>query len=54
MKASELVERVQALITQHGDHDVFLDVSEHGLKQIEEVDIDVDDTGFMIWAETEK
>ncbi len=53
MKASELIERLQHLVKQHGDHDIFLDVSEHGLKKIEEVDIDVYDTGFMIWAEAE-
>lgn len=51
MKATDLIVRLQHLVKQHGDREIFLDVSEHGLRQIEEIDIDVDDTGIMIWAE---
>lgn len=49
MKATQLIERLQHLVKQHGDMDVLLDVDCHGPHQIGEVDVDTDDTGIMIW-----
>lgn len=50
MKASELIERLKYLVKEHGDSEVLLDVSAHGLKAIEEVDVDAEDTGIIIWT----
>lgn len=49
MKAGVLVERLKYLIKKHGDISVFMDVSADGLIEIGEVDVDVDDTGIIIW-----
>lgn len=49
MKASELIERVTALKQEHGDMEVFLDVSADGLLDLGEIDVDAEDTGIIIW-----
>jgi hypothetical protein len=50
MKASDLIIRLQHLIKEYGDQEVFIDVSESlGLLPIGDVDIDLDYTGFIIW-----
>lgn len=51
MKATDLILRLQHLVKQHGNMDVFLDVCSDGLLQIDQVDVDTEDTGIMIWAE---
>jgi len=51
MKASALITRLQHLIKQHGDMPVFLDVCSYGVLEIDQVDVDTEDTGIMIWAE---
>ena len=48
MKASELRATLEELIAAHGDREVLVDTV-HELEAIEEVDIDVDDNGFVIW-----
>lgn len=49
MKAKELIERLQHLVKEHGDQDVFLDVTSDGLIEIGEVDVDTEDTGIIVW-----
>lgn len=49
MKASELIERLQHLVKQHGDHEVKMDTDIIGPYDIGDVDLDVDDSGFMLW-----
>lgn len=53
MKASDLIERLKELQELHGDLDVFLDVASDGLIEIGEVDVDVEDTGIIIWKAEE-
>jgi hypothetical protein len=48
MKASEVIERLQYLLKQHGDQNVLVDTG-RDLEQIEELDIDVEETGFIVW-----
>lgn len=50
MKASQIIERMKYLIKEHGDQEVLLDVSAHGLKVVDEIDVDAEDTGIIIWA----
>ena len=54
MKASEVIDRLTWLIKEHGDRDVFLDVSSDGLIEPGEIDMDADDTGIMIWRKEEE
>ncbi|WP_298437981.1 hypothetical protein [Geobacter sp.] len=51
MKVSELIDRLAYLRANHGEMEVFLDVSVHGLLEIGEIDVDVDDTGIIIWPQ---
>lgn len=51
MKVSKLIQRMQYLQKQYGDMHVFLDVCSDGLLEIDQVDVDTEDTGIMIWAE---
>lgn len=51
MKVSELITRLQDLHSEYGDMDVFLDVCSDGLLDIDQIDVDTEDTGIMIWAE---
>lgn len=51
MKAADLISRLQHLIKQHGNMDVFLNVCSDGLLEIDQIDVDTEDTGIMIWAE---
>lgn len=53
MRVGALIERLQFLQKQHGEMDVLLDVSEDGLIEIGEVDVDMDDTGIIIWRKDE-
>lgn len=48
MKASELIKTLQYLINMHGDKDVIVD--HDGLHHVDEVDVDTDDTGIIIWT----
>lgn len=47
MKASEVIFRLAQLITEHGDLDVLIDAG--GLLLIDEIDVDTEDTGIIIW-----
>lgn len=49
MRASEVISRLQFLQKEHGDMEVYLDVSEDGLLLIGEIDVDAEDTGIIIW-----
>lgn len=51
MKAKELIERLQHLVKEHGDQNVFIDVNAHGLNEIGEVDVDAEDTGIILWPD---
>ena len=50
MKASALVEQLVMLIEDPGDQDVMIDCDQHGLREIEDCDLPVDDPRFVIWA----
>lgn len=56
MTGNELLQRVQALVAAgYGDEEVFIDYgAEYELTSIEEVDIDSDGDGIVIWKLTEK
>ncbi len=49
MKASAVISRLQHLITVYGDQDVYLDVGPNGVRAIDEIDVDVEDTGIIVW-----
>lgn len=52
MLASELIEQLKILMERHGDQDVLVDcpgVME--LRGVDEVDVDTDDQGIVIWPE---
>lgn len=50
MKASELVVVLNGLIERHGDMEVMFDGGAiTGLYKIDECDLDIDDTGFILW-----
>lgn len=49
MKASDLISRLQHLVKQHGDEEVFID-SGCCLHVIDEVDMGASDEGLIIWA----
>lgn len=51
MRASELISELKQLVREHGDQFVFLDVWTHGLMRIDEVAVDVDDTGIILYGE---
>jgi hypothetical protein len=48
MLASELRNQIDALIALHGDREMLVDTGQE-LESIEEVDLDVEETGFVIW-----
>jgi len=54
MKATDLISRLQHLVKQCGDQAVYLDVWASGLLEIGEVDVDMDDTGIVIWRKDEE
>ena len=50
MIASELLQRLQALVDAgHGDEEVFLDTGPHELYLVDDVDLDADGVGVIIW-----
>lgn len=49
MKASEVVSRLNFLMKQHGDMEVFMDTNPDHLHKVEEIDVDAEDTGFIFW-----
>jgi hypothetical protein len=53
VRVSDLIERLTELRDIHGEQQVFLDVSQDGLIEIGEVDVDADDTGIIIWKADE-
>jgi ActR/RegA family two-component response regulator len=53
MKISELITILRQRQVDHGDLDVYIDSDIEGLRQIEEVDVDADDTGLIIWTGAE-
>lgn len=48
MKISELIAELEQAEKTHGDIEVLVDAC-GGIYEVEEVGVDVDDTGFMIW-----
>lgn len=50
MKVSELITELRHMQRQHGDKDVLLDVWCHGLLSIDEVGVDAEDTGIIVWG----
>lgn len=48
-----LISRLEFLVKNHGDQDVHLDVGPDGLLPIDEVDVDAEDTGIIIWSREE-
>lgn len=54
MRVGALIERLQFLQREHGEMDVLLDVTSDGLIEIGEVDVDLDDTGIIIWRKEEE
>lgn len=51
MKASEIIKRLQELVTQHGNMDVYLDVDAFGLAGVSEIGVDTEDTGIIFWTD---
>lgn len=51
MKAKAMITRLTELLEQHGDHDVLIDVRGQGLIPIGEIDLDVEENGFILWEE---
>jgi len=49
MRATEAVDILTALIDIHGDQEMYLDVSAHGLLDVGEIDVDTDGSGIIIW-----
>lgn len=49
MRASMVIARLEWLVQQHGDKDVYLDTNPEALQSIGEIDLDMDDTGFIFW-----
>lgn len=51
MKASVLIEQLQSLVDQGGDHDVLIDsgVDGGGLRPVAEVDLGEEDEGIILW-----
>jgi hypothetical protein len=50
VKISELIEILKDRKQEHGDLDVIVDATAgHGLHEIEDIDVDTDDTGLIIW-----
>jgi transcription antitermination factor NusG len=52
MKASELIEKLRSLVREHGDREVFLDVSD--IRDIEDVDIESTGNDIIIWPTNRK
>ena len=50
MTVSELIDQLSHLRDLHGEQEVYLDSNEHSLDEIEEVDVDSEFTGIIIWA----
>lgn len=50
MLASTMISRLQELVAESGDREVFLDVGPDGLLEVGEIGIDMDDTGIIVWA----
>ncbi len=50
MFAAEVIARLQELVAESGDQEVFLDIGPDGLLPIEEIGIDMDDTGIIVWS----
>lgn len=52
MKVSDVLEQFNRLQEQgHSDMEVFLDTGPDGLHTIEEIDIDPEDAGIIIWGQ---
>ncbi|MDA8428912.1 MAG: hypothetical protein M0T70_06610 [Geobacteraceae bacterium] len=49
MKASEVVARLNFLVKQHGDMEVFMDTDPIKLHEVEEIDVDAEDTGIIFY-----
>jgi len=50
MKLTELIERLQTLLTLHGDQDVCIDAVPDGLLEIDEIDMNMEQDGIVIWV----
>jgi hypothetical protein len=48
-----VIARLQWLVQQHGDRDVYLDTNPEALQSIGEIDLDLEDTGFIFWPRDE-
>jgi hypothetical protein len=51
MMARELIEKLQTIVADHGDDEVFLDTGPDCLFGVGEVDVDTDGVGIIIWKE---
>lgn len=49
MKASEVMARLDFLIKQHGDMEVFMDTDPIELHPVAEIDVDAEDTGIIFY-----
>jgi transcription antitermination factor NusG len=52
MKASVLIGKLRALVREHGDRDVFLDVGD--IRDIEDVDLESTEHDIIIWPTNRK
>lgn len=51
MTVDEVISQLSQLKREHGNMEVLLDVSVHGLMRIDEIAVDVDDTGIILYGE---
>lgn len=54
MRASMVIARLEWLVQQHGDMDIYLDTNPDALLSIGEIDVDAEDTGIIIWPRQEE
>ena len=51
MTVDEVISQLSQLKREHGVMEVFLDVWTHGLMRIDEIAVDADDTGIILYGE---
>ena len=52
MTTSELLQKLQALVDAgHSEEQVYLDTGPHELYTVEDIDLDTDGVGIIIWKE---
>lgn len=50
MKVSELIEWLKEKQAEYGNREVFIDADASGLRTIDDIDVDVEETGLIIYT----